>query len=287
MTSAGGNPYSEPIKRRIQKQAQPLEATDPWAPVDVPPGRYLHGRIGPLNLWVFPDREEWYAAATRIPEDPRDERIRIELVAEGPRDIDWQRWVAGETGSLACFTPMMPDRPIVVRSGTPLQMIPGSTAHYYIAIPIWIRLTVGHPRPADLWQGPSQILSNTWFGDPASGELGYALRTGLHSAPVGEDFLPYTVVCPLTIHNVSSSILEFQRLCVHVEYLDIFQGDTYLWANGVQVSFKGDEQFSQIEIEEKPPGIDRPARLLSQARRKVERNLIRKSFSMLKLFSGL
>ncbi len=258
----------------------------PWQPVEIPPGRYLYYRVGSLNLWLFPDLEEWYGASARLAEDPLDDSIRVELVRESPKGLEWQRWVADGKSRSACLSPIMPDRPIVVRSGSPLKMTQDSTAHYYIAIPVWVQVAVGDPRRTDLWQEPAQILSNTWFGDPASGELCYALRTGLHSNPVGDDFKPYTVACPITIHNASSGLLEFQRLCVHVEYLDIFAGLTYLWANGVKVSFKGEEQLSQIDIEERPPDIDQPARIVSRARRKVERNLIRRSFGMLKLFSG-
>ncbi len=259
----------------------------PWDPVEIRPGHYLHYRVGSLQLWLFPDKEEWYGASIRLPEDPqRDDSLRVELVKESPEGLDWQRWVANGKSRTARLTPMLPDRPIVVRSASPLKMAMDSTAHYFIAIPAWVQVSVGEPQRTDLWQEPAQILSNTWFGDPASGELCYALRTGLHSGAVGGDFLPYTVVCPITIRNTSSAILEFQRLCVHVEYLDIFPGRTYLWANGVRVSFKGEEQFSQVDIEERPPEIDQPGPVLSQARRREDRSLIRRSFSMLKFFSG-
>ena len=259
----------------------------PWDPVTIHPGSHLHYRVGSLGLWLFPDKEEWYGASARLPEEAVDDNLRVELVRESPAGLEWQRWVAEGRSGVARLTPMLPDRPIVVRSAAPLKMALNSTAHYFIAIPTWVQVSVGEPRRTDLWQEPSQILSNTWFGDPASGELCYALRTGLHSAAVGGDFLPYTVVCPITIHNASSRILEFQRLCVHVEYLDIFQGRTYLWANGVRVSFRGDEQLGQIDIEERPPEIDQPGRVLAKARRRVDRNLIRRSFSMLKLFSSM
>jgi hypothetical protein len=88
------------------------------------------------------------------------------------------------------------------------------------------------------------------------------------------------------IRNQAPSDLDFQRICIRVEHLSVYQGETRLWTNRVEVLFRGEDLTSQIIFNRDVPGFDEVAELLCTAREPAERSLLKKSFFFLKSLTG-
>jgi hypothetical protein len=130
-------------------------------------------------------------------------------------------------------------------------------------------------------------LSNTWFGDPSAGELCYSLDAPLRRSPLQMEDPSSTVTCPLAVRNGSEEKLDFERICVHVENLSIFEDDNgRLWTNEIKVLFKGADQVSQLTMQSKPPSDVPSARKLATPRESLDKNIIRKSFVFFRQITG-
>ena len=140
-------------------------------------------------------------------------------------------------------------------------------------------------RSARIFEEPLSTLTRTWFGDPVNGELCWGLATRLHHSIDSVEPTSWVAVCPILIENDSDTDLDFEKICVHVENLSIFRGPRRLWANSLNVIFKGPDQATQIEIVRTPPGFEQGLVLVSAARQPSAGWNIRKTFGMLKYFT--
>jgi hypothetical protein len=73
-------------------------------------------------------------------------------------------------------------------------------------------------------------------------------------------------VCPVLIRNQAFVDLDFQRICIRVEYLSVYRGRTRLWTNLVEVQFHGEDLNSTIITGRGAPEFERTAERLSDAR---------------------
>jgi hypothetical protein len=76
--------------------------------------------------------------------------------------------------------------------------------------------------------------------------------------------------------------LDFQSLCVHVEHLRVYRGSNHLWTNEVNITYKGDEQPSEIRYVDRIPKFEEPSMLISREREPSQKKIISKSFSIIK-----
>jgi len=72
---------------------------------------------------------------------------------------------------------------------------------------------------------------------------------------------------------------------IHVENLSVFRGPARLWANRLNVMFRGPEQATQIEIVREPPEFEHGLALAAAARMPAAGWNIRRTFGMLKSFA--
>jgi hypothetical protein len=96
---------------------------------------------------------------------------------------------------------------------------------------------------------------------------------------------PHLAVCLLSISNDCEADLAFEKICIHVENLSVFRSAQRLWANRLNVIFKGPEQATQIEIVHTPPDFENGLSLAVGARQPASGWNIRKTFSVLKYFT--
>ena len=139
----------------------------------------------------------------------------------------------------------------------PSPSCPGQSTLFFLELPVWFRLSTTGRRPARIFEEPLSTLTRTWFGDPVTGELCWGLATRLHHSIDSVEPSAWIAVCPLLIENDSETDLDFEKICLHVENLSIFRGPKRLWANSLNVIFKGPDQATQIEIVHSPPGSSR------------------------------
>lgn len=256
-----------------------------WEPRRISTDQCLHWQIGPLKIWIRRVDDELHIAKENAPND--DETL---VVAESwsefeGKEADWKRWVVGARDNVIRFLPIMPDCPVIVRPETDIVIPKGDEALFFVGIPVSVRITAGENEPVVLWEIPTVRLSKSWFGDALSGEVCYALRTTARRSLDRLPARPNRAVCP--VKNAAKEELDFQRLCLRVDHLNVFGGPSHLWTNQVNVTYRGQEQLSQVDFVEGPPPMSGAARLISQSRLPATQGILRKSFSTLRTFSGL
>ena len=81
------------------------------------------------------------------------------------------------------------------------------------------------------------------------------------------DFGPARVICPVRIRNQTKEILSFERLCLRVQYLNIYENaNRRLWANESSVMVRGDESWSRVAFASKAPAQLQHPKLLMQGK---------------------
>lgn len=271
-----------------------------WGDIEIADGETRSWLAGAMQCHVRKIRDEWQIAFSGPGVEQRDgagnpEIDRIDetdpppldastLTTPPPEDAAWVRYVSTGSDQLS-LVPALPDLPVVVRPDAPIVLLPGRRGKFYFSIPVWLRLVSrSNGRDQTMHEEPIIGLSHIWFGDPSAGELCYSLDD-----PLVRDFSCLTeqsaaAICPLQVRNSSSEPLKFERICVHVEYLNLYQRDQSLWTNEVSVQFKGSDQVSQISISPRGP---EGTTLLTRQRQPANRNLLKKSFNLLRQVTGI
>ncbi len=244
-----------------------------------------HWKIGSLDLWVRKADDEWLIAYAQVCEDLDSKKSIIAKPQKKPEDIGWNRFVIDDTSRIVQLVPVLQDRAIVVGSEIPVKILPGNKALFFMSVPIWVRVYVGENKKVMLTEIPTIVLSNTWFGDPMTGELGYTLKTTARRSMGELRISPQRAVCPVRVKNDTQSQLDFQRLSVHVEHLRVYRGSKRLWTNEVHIDFFGDDLPSRIDFSDKMPDFEEGCMLLSEERTPVDKSLLKKSVGILKYFT--
>lgn len=262
-----------------------------WEPRQLSSEDWYQARIGPLAIWLRRSQEDWYVAHEREPGRGQGEAPPSPLnPAQNNAPVDrltWNRWVAGEEAAQVRLLPCLPDRAVVIRPRYPLNVPRGKEVLFFVSLPVWARVLVGEEQPKTLCELPTVVLSNTWFGDPVTGELCYSLKTKVLRQIDMVERHAHMAVCPVLIRNQASADLDFQRICIRVEYLSLYRGETHLWTNQVEVQFHGEDLNSTIITGRGAPEYERTAERICLARDPTERSLLKKSFFFLKALTGI
>lgn len=204
----------------------------------------LHGiGIGPLSIWL---REREEDLLLRISRDPPREKEGLRLLREPPPEgKDWLRIGSWDQLPHLKLSPRFPDRPVVVRPEFAYTIQPAERIQFYVGVPVSVEL--GFEEGSPLITEPVTHLSNTWFGLPTEGELCYAMRTLARRKGDSLDFGPWRVVCPVRVRNQSKEKISFERLCLRVQYLSIYEDDSRgMWATESSVIIRGGESWSRV-----------------------------------------
>jgi hypothetical protein len=266
---------------RLRKETRAGVAV--WDQVEIPQRRCALWRFSPRSIWVERVENEWHVLSIPDGGSSRGEAALIDRT-EKPASSQWRHYLHTVNAPVQP-SPVLPDRPVVVKPDRALTLLPGETAQFYVEIPAWFRLSCADERSTRIFEEPICQLSQTWFGDPLTGELCYGLATRLHQGLDSVEPTPHLAVCPLSIANDSVADLAFEKICIHVENLSVFRGPERLWANSLNVVFKGSEQATQIEIVREAPAVEKGLALACTARQPASGWNIRKTFGMLKSFT--
>jgi len=258
-----------------------------WNPVPLEQERDYYLCIGPLALWIRRSGDEWLLASGQRVDDAPTEAAAV--AGEKPEEIEWTRFVLADESTTVQLLPVLPDRAVVVGSETAVKILPGNRALFFVSVPVWVRVTVvgKKKKRTALSEIETVKLSNTWFGDPMTGELGYSLTTSARrtledSVPVG-----YRAVCPVLVKNAAAEPLDFQKLCIHVENLRVYGGVKRLWTNEVTITYTGPDQPALLSFSDRPPALEEESVLLSEERIPVSKSLLKKGVGILKYFTTL
>ncbi len=256
-----------------------------WNARNMNDGDHCSLEAGPLHIRMERRGDEFHYHSQRAAS------AEGKKLPEESNTPEWQRWICG-TGSVSCqLKPLTPPRAVIVRPAMPLQIVPGAGVELFVSIPVWVQvcLTLGdHPETAvPLLEEPTVVLSNSWFGLPVDGEPCFALRTRARRRI--EELRPdvHLAVCPLTLRNEASEPLAFERLCIRLQHVGIYAGQTHLWTHHGQLVYRGEETVGELKFDEEAPSGDGEVRLLSEPREQVPRGgLAQRAFDSIRNFSN-
>jgi len=177
--------------------------------------------------------------------------IRV-LKGKPPANSDWIRVGAWKDLAEMDMQPRFPDRPVLVRPEFPYTLLPGERVQFYVMVPVWV--CIGRKGEPPVLEQPVLNLSKTWFGSPTSGEFCYSIRTSAHREGETLEAGSWQAICPVRIRNQSKETVSFERLCLRVKYLSLYQHATRgLWANESSVIFRGGDHWSRVAYARNPP----------------------------------
>ena len=269
-----------------------------WEPLRLKEDRTYFWRIGALEFWVHKNDGEWLVTH-RLQNEPCETAAPVFAAQEEkPGELEWNHFFADSGSSEFLLHPMLPDRPVVVRTEYPVNIAPGANILFYVDIPIRIALgTVQsgakkgeaenpHAALQEFIELPTRQLSNTWFGGPMTGRLCYSLPTVLYRDTAGREVPPHSAVCPLRLKNTSKKSFSVGKISVFTEFLKLYLDSDQLWTGEAQATFVGNEEL-QVSVSDRKPDTAGKTRLIAQARTSAGEHLLRKSIILLKSFTSL
>ena len=258
-----------------------------WESRRLEAGGCYEAKLGLLRIWLKHTYQDWYVAWELARFTSRKDLLGTYVRPVKSQPESWRRWVFEAGTRVVTLSPRMPDRAVVVQPDMPLKIPPAQRALFYVTIPLWIAVTAGEGVALPLCEIATTALSNTWFGDFASGELCYSLRSRAKRKAEPAERAVHCAVCPVQVTNASAAPLEFQHLCIHTEFLGIYQEPGRLWTNRVDVLYQGADQESQVTVSDGSPDVAGEATLVSAPRKVAQRSLMRRSFHLLRTLTGM
>ena len=229
------------------------EPLSPWHTLLEPNSSVCGLKLDGLSLYWKQKEGDWIVGASREAESDTVPGFHL-LESDAPEGTSWRRLASVEDVPTLKVLPAFPNRAVVVRPEFPYTLIPGERVNIFVGVPVSIVLQ--SPKGLTLMEEPVHPLSNTWFGPPTDGELCYAMRTLARREGENLDFGPARVLCPVRIRNQSKEIMSFERLCLRVKYLSIYQNSNQrLWSNECSVMVRGEESWSRLAFASKAPAM--------------------------------
>ena len=98
-------------------------------------------------------------------------------------------------------------------------------------------------------------------------------------------FEAHHVMSAVQLDNLSGDDLRVEKLALRVEHLSIYEKDGWLWAEEVRVDYHGEDEGSEIHMDDEPPREAAGARELTPARAQ-KKSFQTRTFARLKALSG-
>jgi len=210
----------------LEPEPEPEVAPPPRWWGDFPLEEYQVGRwqVGSMTLSIYRLPREWRIIYSQG-NDPLDPTLDIDVPAEVEAigiDDNVRRYMFSQTQSPVTLTPVLADRPLVVRPAIPFAIETREEITLYVSLPMWLRISVaGVQQP--LYEVPSFRPSDTWFGDSTlQGELCYAARAPAQLNISELPKRPYRAIAPILIRNRDEGSLVLDRIKIPVEYLALY-----------------------------------------------------------------
>ncbi|MDG5768019.1 hypothetical protein QA596_11130 [Balneolales bacterium ANBcel1] len=248
-----------------------------WKTVTLEDDVIASHRIGPLSIYLKKVFNDIWVAAERD-ESGNHDPLPV------PENPDWMRTALPKAYHEYTFTPVFPDRPVVVNTEYSYRIYPGGNARVYCRVPVFVRISPVDKPDLVIAELPTLILSGTWFGIFTEGEHSYALSSTLRRVITSDLHEPHLVICPMVIHNTSESDLKFEKVCLRSERLSIYEKDGVMWADETKITHHSGEAHSDIEMKGVLPPEAEGGKLLSGPRLNVKKSLAVRTFKLLRDF---
>lgn len=176
------------------------------------------------------------------------------------------------------LTPLLADRPVVIRPETPFHVPAGQETTLFVSTPLWLQLQVSTP-PIQLIEMAIKRPSDTWFGPSTmEGELCYASSTLGRLTLLDFPHSAHRAITPIIIRNNSDEAFQLERLNLPVTFLSPFRSaKQILWTESVTMKRETETSDASLQIGEGAPPQAADAKLISAPRQQTEsRSLISK-----------
>jgi hypothetical protein len=165
------------------------------------------------------------------------------------------------------LSPVLPDRPVVVRLREVLSVLPGTDVTVYMIVPLWLRLelSAGAKLLAEI---PTYRLSDTWFGPMSSlGSLCYASAGELYLDLRAVPLRPHCVITAITIRNLGADALKLERLNIPFRRLSLFYSQrSGFWTDRLTLERREDNEMASLKLDRQPPPEAAPTQFVTGPR---------------------
>jgi hypothetical protein len=248
-----------------------MQKTSLFGKLQISPGEYKVVEMGILRMGFKRENEGWF-----LLQFDGDEETN-----EAPDFSTAEFYQTGKSNSLI-LSPSLPSKPLVFK-GSGLFVSPGQKLLFYLKIPLTIQVYFSKNQPEKLLKEIFVTpLSNTWFGDPDTGEPAFSLGNSYFLKPEDANPGTYEALCPVSIFNNSAGVLEVERLIIRVENLTLYKSNHQIVTSLVSLEYKGKDAISSVSYHlsknihgEKPEIIAKPQNSLTK-------NLLKINFHFIK-----
>lgn len=180
------------------------------------------------------------------------------------------------------LSPSLPSKSMVFK-GNGLFVSPGQKLLFYLKIPLSIQIYYSKIRPEKLLKELlGTPLSNTWFGNPESGEPAFSLGNEYFLNP--EDAQPgeFEALCPVSVFNNSQSVLEIERLIIRVENLTLYKKEEKILTSVVSLEYKGKDVLSSANYHHSKSIHGEKPEVVAKSQADSGKNLLKINFHFIK-----
>ncbi|MFN3201498.1 MAG: hypothetical protein ACE366_24055 [Bradymonadia bacterium] len=263
------------------------DTLDPLEPHSIEQGQTIRWHLGPLTLELTHRPDDW-RVVWWSDKDPTAKvwscAVHDTSTLEPPPDgFHASRFAATDIDEVQ-ITPMLADRPVVVRPDEPLWVPPEGKAIIYVTTPMWCGVHIGGVQIMEL---PTYRPSDTWFGPNfREGVLCYAGRTAARMRVEALLGLRYRVATEVIIHNRHSDGLTVERLSLPTDHLAMYRDAGGLWTESVQAEWAGGTEPLPVRIIPGAPPTITDGVKIGERRLPVTDPLIFRMFSRLRRSGG-
>ncbi|MDX3773479.1 DUF432 domain-containing protein [Chromatiaceae bacterium AAb-1] len=248
-----------------------------WHPVSLEAESCYSYAIGPLTLYLKRQEHEWQLAFERQEENEDLFRVLNHAAVCMPSGLKTHRYIFQHSPDSFQLKPVLPERPLVVRTRQPVNIPDGGQSTFYISCPVSVQVTL--PATNTLLQEiPVLRLSDTWFGPSTQvGELCYATKTQARHDRADIPLRPHRAVTPVTIINRSGNMLTIEKLSIPVPLLAVYGApDGTLWTDPISLEHDGEHALARLTFTGKlPAGLSTAERLSSPRISSGKHSLVR------------
>ncbi len=187
----------------------------------------------------------------------------------------------GKSNSLL-ISPSLPLKPLVFK-GSGLFVSPGQKLLFYLKIPLTVQLYFSKIQPEkllkEIFVNP---LSNTWFGDPDSGEPAFSLGNEYFLKPENAQPGSYEALCPISIYNNSPGVLEVERLIIRVENLTLYKINGKIVTSLVSLEYKGKDVISSASYHYSKSIHGEKAEIIAKPQSSMAKSMLKINFHFIK-----
>ena len=237
------------------------------------PGKTKLIDIGCVQLSATRKNEGWHLITTD--NCPHDD---IDLTTESTLSDYFQ---TGSSNTLI-IAPALPAKPLVFK-GTRMSVLPNQKLTFFLKIPLAFQIYFSKIQPENLLKEIIyKRLSDTWFGESDSGEPAFALGGEYYLEMDEIKITDLEAICPVVVHNVSTEILNVQRLIIRDEHVSLYKNDGKLVTSVVNVDFRGNNVAGEVGYNYSKLYHGEKEEIIAKPRNAAGKNLRKLNFHFIK-----